>query len=60
MMQDKRINISLISERSLETIYKMMIPYVKDQEKFKDIQYYLFDEDHSPNWNDIQNDSLTL
>lgn len=61
MMQDKRVNISLTGGRSPKTMYKMMIPYVKDQDKFKDIQYYLFDEnpytnqDTGPNWNDLQN-----
>ena len=60
MMQDKRVNISLTSGRSPKTMYNMMIPYVKDQEKFKDIQYYLFDENpyidepYGPNWNDMQ------
>lgn len=60
MMQDKRVNISLTSGRSPKMMYQMMIPYVKDQEKFKDIQYYLFDENpyineiHGPNWNEMQ------
>ena len=53
MMQDKRVNISLTSGRSPKTMYDMMIPYVKNQEKFKDIQYYLFDE-YGPNWKDMQ------
>ena len=46
MMQDKRVNISLTSGRSPKTMYDMMIPYVKNQAKFKDIEYYLFDETH--------------
>lgn len=60
MMQDKRVNISLTSCRSPKTMYDMMIPYVKNQEKFKDIQYYLFDEnpfineEYGPNWKDMQ------
>lgn len=60
MMQDKRVNISLTSGRSPKTMYDMMIPYVKNQEKFKDIQYYLFDEnpfineEYGPNWKDMQ------
>lgn len=60
MMQDKRVNISLTSGRSPKKMYEMMIPYVKDQDKFKDIQYYLFDEnpyideEHGPNWNEMQ------
>ena len=60
MMQDKRVNISLTSGRSPKTLYEMMIPYVKDQDKFKDIQYYLFDENpyidetYGPNWNEMQ------
>ncbi len=60
MMQDKRVNISLTSGRSPRTMYKMMIPYVKDQEKYKDIQYYLFDdspydgEPHGANWKEMQ------
>ena len=44
MLQDKRVNISLTSGKSPITLYKMMAPIVKDQEKFKDIQYYLFDD----------------
>lgn len=60
MMQDKRVNISLTSGRSPKMMYDMMIPLVKDQDKFKDIEYYLFDEnpyideEHGPNWNDMQ------
>ena len=60
MMQDKRVNISLTSGRSPKTMNDMMIPYVKNQEKFKDIQYYLFDEnpfineEYGPNWKDMQ------
>lgn len=60
MMQDKRVNISLTSGRSPKMMYDMMIPYVKDQEKFKDIQYYLFDENpytngqEDPNWKEMQ------
>ena len=60
MMQDKRVNVSLTSGRSPKTMYDMMIPYVKNQEKFKDIQYYLFDEnpfineEYGPNWKDMQ------
>lgn len=60
MMQDKRVNISLTSGRSPKTMYDMMIPYVKDQDKYKDIQYYLFDEnpyideEYGPNWNEMQ------
>ena len=60
IMQDKRVNISLTSGRSPKTMYDMMIPYVKNQEKFKDIQYYLFDEnpfineEYGPNWKDMQ------
>ena len=44
MMQDKRVNISLTAGRSPIHLYQMMIPQVKDQEKYKDVQYYLFDE----------------
>lgn len=60
MMQDKRVNISLTAGRSPINLYKMMIPYVKDQEKFKDIEYYLFDEapyldkPYGPNWEEMQ------
>jgi len=60
MMQDKRVNISLTSGRSPQMMYDMMIAYVKNQDKFKDIEYYLFDEnpyideEHGPNWNDMQ------
>lgn len=61
MMQDKRVNISLTGGRSPKMMYQMMIPHVKNQEKFKDIQYYLFDENpytnqqDGPNWTDMQN-----
>lgn len=60
MMQDKRVNISLTSGRSPKTLYEMMIPLVKDQDKFKDIQYYLFDDNpyinqpHGSNWDEMQ------
>lgn len=60
MMQDKRVNISLTGGRSPKTMYDMMVPHVKNKEKFKDIQYYLFDEnpyidkEHGPNWNEMQ------
>ena len=40
MLQDKRVNISLTSGRTPRMLYKMMIPLIKDQEKFKDIEYY--------------------
>ena len=59
MMQDKRVNISLTSGRSPRTMYQLMVPLVKDQEKFKDIQYYLFDdgpkdgEEHGGNWEEM-------
>ena len=60
MMQDKRVNISLTAGKSPIHLYEMMIPYVKDQDKFKDVQYYLFDEapyldkPHGPNWEEMQ------
>ncbi len=60
MMQDKRVNISLTSGRSPRRLYEMLIPHVKDQEKFKDVQYYLFDDSpyngqpYGGNWNDMQ------
>ena len=60
MMQDKRVNVSLTSGRSPIKMYEMMIPYVKNQEKYKDIHYYLFDdspfngEQHGGNWNEMQ------
>lgn len=61
MMQDKRVNISLTAGRSPIYLYQMMIPYVKDQEKYKDVQYYLFDEApyhdgraYGPNWDEMQ------
>lgn len=60
MYQDKRVNISLTGGRSPRTLYKMLVPKVKDQDKFKDIQYYLFDdspyngEPHGSNWADMQ------
>ncbi|HAW12350.1 MAG: 6-phosphogluconolactonase [Bulleidia sp.] len=59
MMQDKRVNISLTSGRSPRTMYKMMIPYVKDQKKFDKIEYYIFDdgprlgETHGPVWDEM-------
>ena len=40
MMQDKRVNIFLTSGRSPKILYEMMIPHVKDQEKFKDCLLY--------------------
>ena len=52
------MNISLTAGRSPIHLYKMMIPQVKDQEKYKDVQYYLFDEapyqdkPYGPNWNE--------
>lgn len=64
MLQDKRVNISLTAGRSPKNLYQMMVPYVKDQDKFKDIQYYLFDEapyigersgEDGPNWVEMQN-----
>ena len=63
MMQDKRVNVSLTSGRSPRMMYKMMVPYVKDQKKFEDINYYLFDEapyigeragEKGPNWVEMQ------
>lgn len=59
MMQDKRVNISLTSGRSPRTMYKMMIPYVKDMEKFNHVEYYIFDEGpyigqkYGPIWNEM-------
>lgn len=60
MMQDKRVNISLTSGRSPKTMYQLMIPHVKNVETFKDVQYYLFDENPytdgrlGPNWTQMQ------
>lgn len=60
MYQDKRVNISLTSGRSPRTLYEMMVPLVKDQKKFADIQYYLFDDspyvgqEHGGNWAEMQ------
>lgn len=61
MMQDKRVNISLTSGKSPIELYKMLAPEVRDQEKFKDIEYYLFDEapymdgkPYGPNWEEMQ------
>lgn len=60
MLQDKRVNISLTGGRSPKTMYQMMIPLIKDKEAYKDIQYYLFDENPytngqvGPNWQDLQ------
>ena len=60
MMQDKRVNISLTAGVSPKMMYQMMIPHVKNQKKFEDIQYYLFDENPynngkiGPNWQDMQ------
>lgn len=59
MTQDKRVNISLTSGRSPKMLYEMMVPKVKDQEKFEDIHYYLFDDspfdgqEHGGNWNEM-------
>ena len=63
MMQDKKVNISLTAGRSPKMLYQMMVPYVKDQKKFEDIHYYLFDEapyfgerkgEPGPNWVEMQ------
>ena len=63
MMQDKKVNISLTSGTSPRTMYKMMVPYVKDKPQFKDVDYYLFDEapevgelagQPGPNWTEMQ------
>ena len=35
--QDKKVNISLTSGTSPRTMYKMMVPYVKDKPQFKDM-----------------------
>lgn len=54
------MNISLTGGRSPKAFYEMMVPKVKDQEKFKDIQYHLFDdspykgEAHGLNWKEMQ------
>ncbi len=59
MMQDKRVNISLTSGRSPKTLYKMLVPKVKGQKKFENIEYYLFDdspyvgEEHGGNWKEM-------
>lgn len=60
MMQDKRVNISLTSGESPKTLYKMMAPAVRDQMKYEDVHYYLFDdspregESHGSNWDAMQ------
>lgn len=60
MMQDKRVNISLTSGRSPKKLYEMLIPKVKNQKKYEDVQYYLFDDSpyinqpHGGNWNEMQ------
>lgn len=60
MLQDKRVNISLTSGRTPRQLYEMMIPIVKDQKKFKDIEYYLFDENpfigekYGTNWAEMK------
>lgn len=60
MMQDKRVNVSLTSGRSPQRMYEMMAPYIKGQDKYRDVQYYLFDEnpydgdEYGPNWYDMQ------
>ena len=63
MQQDKRVNISLTAGKSPKMLYQMMIPYVRDQKKYQDIQYYLFDEapyfgekkgEPGPNWVEMQ------
>lgn len=61
MMQDKRVNISLTAGNTPKTLYKMLIPIIKDNPLFEDIQYYLFDDNpyigkpHGSNWDDMQN-----
>ena len=60
MMQDKQVNISLTSGRSPEKMYEMMVPAIKGKAKYKDVQYWLFDEnpydgdEYGPNWYDMQ------
>lgn len=63
MMQDKRVNISLTAGRSPKMLYQMMVPFVKNQKKFEDVEYYLFDEapyfgerkgEPGPNWVEMQ------
>ncbi len=60
MLQDKRVNISLTSGRTPRLLYEMMIPLVKDQKKFKDVEYYLFDENpfigekYGTNWAEMK------
>lgn len=63
MMQDKKINVSLTSGNSPKLLYQMMIPYIKNQKKFEDVDYWLFDEapyvgekqgQPGPNWVEMQ------
>lgn len=60
MLQDKRVNISLTSGRTPKTMYEMMIPLIRDQKKFKDVEFYLFDENpfigekYGTNWAEMK------
>lgn len=60
MQQDKRVNISLTSGRSPRTLYKLMIPEVKDKREYDNIHYYLFDDapyidkKYGSNWEEMQ------
>lgn len=59
MMQDKKVNISLTSGRSPKTLYKMLIPKVKNKKEFENTDYYLFDDNpyndrkHGTNWDQM-------
>ncbi len=44
MYRDGRVNISLTSGRSPKMLYQMMVPLVKDNPAFDQVQYYLFDD----------------
>ena len=63
MLQDKKVNVSLTSGNSPKMLYQMMIPYVKNQTKYENVEYWLFDEapyigekkgEPGPNWVEMQ------
>ncbi len=58
MMQDKRVNISITSGTSPKTLYKLMVPYVKNRDCFQNVDYWLFDDnpyigrEHGKTWDE--------
>lgn len=49
MMQDKKVNVVLTMGRSPKRLYELMVPYVKDNKMFDNVDYYFFDENPHTN-----------